>query len=137
MGQIQGAINSMIGTVAGATAIKKHFTNQDRSNKLLGELGSELAARTDFAQLNAEQAFVKSNQALVGELSKKRAGLLRSRRMLEKTGKWGIAQENRLANLEQEISRYSNAGSQVQDHIENTLSKLGKGSSTMFEEVKK
>lgn len=44
---------------------------------------------------------------------------------------------NRLANLEAEIKRYSSAGSEVKEHFEATITKLGKGSTTVLEEDKK
>lgn len=87
MGAIQGSINNMIGTAAGVATIGRHFSNQSKEIALKEKFGNELAGKTDFSQLNAEQAFIKSNEALVGELSKKRAGLLRTKRMLEVTGK--------------------------------------------------
>lgn len=86
MGAIQGSINSMLSTTAAATALKKHFSNQEKIASGV-DMGGYSAGGVKFSELNAEQAFIKSNEALVGELTKKRAGLLRVKRMLEKTGK--------------------------------------------------
>lgn len=133
---IQNSLNSLTGTVAGAVVAGKHLSNQKQTNEKLSKLGRDVADRTDFNQLNAEQAFLKSNKGLVDELTKKRAGLLRTKRMLEATGKWGDAQTNRLANLEAEIKRYSSAGAEVEQHLEGQIDKLGRGTTTFFEEDK-
>ena len=134
MGAIQSSMNQITGSVAGALAIRKHFGDQEEIKKGISELGREKAGGTDFQQLESARAFKASNEALVSELSKKRSGLLRSRRMLEKLGRWGDVQENRLANLEQEIKRYSSADAEVGLFLDNEVDKLAKGTSTILEE---
>lgn len=135
MGAINQAFNQAAGSAAAAIIGTNRLSNEKEINQNLSKLGREVANKTDFNQLNAEQTFLKSNQGLVDELSKKRAGLLRTKRMLEATGKWGEAQTNRLANLEAEIKRYSSAGAEVEQHLEGQIDKLSKGSLTVLRGV--
>lgn len=90
-GPIQNEVNSLLTTSAVIAGGAKHLNQQkadtEAIKKLNDNLGRNQAARTDFSQLNSAMAFQKANQGQLEELNKARGNLLRSKPMLEKTGK--------------------------------------------------
>lgn len=140
-GPIQNEVNSLLTTTAviagGFKHLKQQKSNTEAVKKLNDNLGRNQAAGTDFNQLNSAMAFQKANQGQLEGLIKERGNLLRSKPMLEKTGKWTDVQLNRLANIEEKIKMYSNANTEVENFLEDKLTGLGRGTSTTFEEGKK